>query len=117
MSSASLLRLALASVNATPTAASPTPPARKILSGIPRTTGGRITKARNPRTNNSYVPSAFHPHVPASDQLRYWSSPHAIARHHHVVSQISAPVAANLINVMLLSLKQKTRSNYGAGLL
>jgi hypothetical protein len=34
-----------------------------------------------------------------------------------MVSQIPAPVAANIINVMLLSLEQKTRSNYGAGLL
>jgi hypothetical protein len=117
MSSTSILRLALASVNATPIAASPSSSKTKNSSSIPRATGGRITKTRKPKINNSYSPSAFRPHVPASDRLRYWSSPHAIAHHHHVVSQIPAHAASNLINVMLLSLEPKTRSNYGAGLL
>jgi hypothetical protein len=117
MSSTSILRLALASVNVTPVTASSNPSAKKGSSGIPRATGGRIVKARKPKTDNAYSSSVFRPHVPASDRLRYWSSPHAIAHHHHVLSQIPVSSASNLTNVMLLSLEEKTRSNYGAGLL
>jgi hypothetical protein len=74
-------------------------------------------KAQKLKIDNSYSSSVFHPYVPASDCLHYWSSPHAIACHHHMVSHIPVSVASNLIKLMLLSLEEKTRSNYSTGLL
>jgi hypothetical protein len=112
-----ILHLALASVNATPIAASSNSSTRKSSTSIPRATGGRITKARKPKKNNLYLSSLLRPHVPASERLHCWTSPHAIAHHRHMISQIPISAASTLSNVMLSSLEEKTRSNYGAGLL
>jgi hypothetical protein len=112
-----ILHLVLASVNVTPIAASLNPSTRMSSTGIPCATGGWITKARKPKKNNLYLPSLFHPHIPASEHLHCWTSPHALAHHRHMISQIPISATYTLTNMMLSSLEEKTWSNYGAGLL
>jgi hypothetical protein len=119
MFSTTILRLALASVNATPNEAlstSSAPTVGNVLS-TPRSFEGRIVKIRKPKTRDLYIPSTLRPHVLASDRLRCWTSPHAISHYKDVISQIPVSSASTLLEVMLLSLEEKTRSNYGAGLL
>jgi hypothetical protein len=113
-----ILRLALASVNVTPdTANSNSLFSHKNKSGTPRVSGGRISKCRKAKSINKYSSSSYRPHVLASDQLRFWSSPYTVSRQNAIISHIPATISANLMDVMLVSLEEKTRSNYGAGLL
>ena len=69
------------------------------------------------KTINKYSSSSYCPHVLASDQLQFWSSPYAISRRNAIISHIPATISANLMDVMLVSLEEKTQSNYGARLL
>ena len=118
MFSKAILRLALASVNVTPdTASSNSSFSRRNKSSKPRVSDGRITKCRKAKNINKYSSSSYHPHVPASDRLRFWSSPYAVSRQNAIISHIPATISANLMDVMLVSLEEKTRSNYGTGLL
>jgi len=114
MFSASIIHQALASADATPVVASSLP--NRIGFGIPRASGGRITKTKKSRPVNSHASSIFRPHVLASERLRLWVSPHALSNRNRV-SQIPSSAASILLDVMLSSLEPKTRSNYGAGLL
>jgi hypothetical protein len=119
MFSTLILRLALANVNANPNVASTTistPGIGNTLS-IPRTLEGRISKSRKPKSNNKYIPSSFCPRVPASECLQCWTSPHAVSHHNNIISHLPISTASTLLQVMLLSLEDKTCSNYGAGLL
>ncbi|KIM86112.1 hypothetical protein PILCRDRAFT_65676, partial [Piloderma croceum F 1598] len=84
---------------------------------IPCTLEGRISKPRKPKNNNKYSPSSFRPHVPASERLRCWTSPHVISHHNNITSCLPISTASTLLRIMLLSLEEKTHSNYGASLL
>ena len=119
MFSTPILQLALANINANPDVAPTAAPTLDVrnTTGIPRTLEGLISKTRKPKSNNKYIPSSFRPYVPASECLRYWTSPHAISHHNDITSRLPIPTTSNLFQVMLLSLEEKTRSNYGAGLL
>jgi len=118
MFSSWIIRQALASADVTSAVASQSPiPSNRGRIGIPRTSGGRITKTRKPHSGNSYTASSFRPRVLASERLRRWVTPHAVAHFNQVISHISLPATSVLMEVMLSSLEPKTRSNYGAGLL
>jgi hypothetical protein len=114
MFSASIIHQALASADAAPAVASSFP--NRIGFGIPRTSGGQISKTKKSRPGNSHASSIFRPHVLASERLRYWVTPHALS-HRNIVSQIPPSAASILMEVMISSLEPKTHSNYGAGLL
>lgn len=114
MFSASIIHQALACADVTPAVASPLP--IRIGLGLPRTSGGRITKIKKSRYENSHASSIFRPHVSASERLRHWVTPHALSSR-NLMSQIPPSAASILMEVMLSSLEPKTRSNYGAGLL
>ena len=86
-------------------------------SSKPRVSGGRITKCRKAKNINKDSPSSYRPHVLASDCLQFWSSPYAVSCRNAIVSHIPAAISDNLMDVMLVSLEEKTRSNYGVGLL
>ena len=118
MFSTAIIRQTLAQASVTSDAAPSTSTlTNRTVSSIPRTSEGRITKNRKPHKGNSYAPSLFRSHVPASERLHHWLSPHALSHHNQVTSQIPFLAASILMHGMLSSLKQKTRSNYSAGLL
>jgi hypothetical protein len=119
MFSATIIHQALARADVTPEVASAPSPmlAGSIVASVPRSSGGQITKSRNPHNGNNYASSPFRPQVLASDRLRCWVSPHALSHYNKVISQIPFSSASILMDVMLSSLEPKTRSNYGAGLL
>jgi hypothetical protein len=119
MFSTTNLSPALTSVNAILDAANSSLPSSsgRGASGLPRVSRNRIRKTRKPKVENKYSLSSFRPHVLASDRLRCWKSPHAISFHKSVSAQIPLSAASILTEVMLASLEEKTRSNYGAGLL
>ena len=94
----------------------PTTDVRNTLS-IPHTLEGQISKSRKPKGNNKYSPSLVCPRVPASEWLWHWTSPHVISHHNYITSHLPISTTSTLLQVMLLSLKEKTCSNYGASLL
>jgi hypothetical protein len=108
--------LVLASVNMTTASLSSTF-LRRNMTSTPHISGGRITKSRKAKSNNKYSSSSYHPHILTSDHLQFWSSPHVISHQNAIISHIPATISANLMDVMLLYLEEKTQSNYGARLL
>ena len=93
-----------------------TPSVGNTLS-IPHTLEGQISKPRKPKCDNKYILSLFCPCIPASEHLQCWTSPHAISHHNNITSCLPISATSTLLQVMLLSLEEKTRSNYGASLL
>lgn len=76
-----------------------------------------MRKARRPKPDCHIIPSNFRPHVFASDRLAAWKTPF-VASHSRLVSTHLPPAVNDfLFNIAMSSLEEKTRSNYGAGLL
>jgi hypothetical protein len=112
------LRGALAIADAASSGTTPS----SSLAGRPRASGsrtldGRIRKARKPKEGCHIIPSVFRPHVFASDRLGLWKTPHGQLYTDSIEQYLPKSVCTLLFNVSLSSLEEKTRSNYGAGLL
>jgi hypothetical protein len=86
---------------------------------VSQASGGRIQKKipRKPKKDCSYVPSSLRPHVCASDRLSAWQTPHTLSFYDELRQDLSVDALVSLFEVVLLSLDENTRSNYGAGLL
>ena len=82
-----------------------------------RTLNGQIRKARKPKEGCRITPSVFRPPVLASDRLGLWKTPHAQTYADSIEIYLPKSVRTLLFNISLSSLEEKTRSNYGAGLL
>jgi hypothetical protein len=80
-------------------------------------TDGRIRVPRKPKKDSQIIPSSHRPHVLASDRLLLWTTPHSDSFQKTLENQFPANTVLKLFQVMLCSLDQDTRSNYGAGLL
>jgi hypothetical protein len=80
-------------------------------------TDGRVRLPRKPKKHSQIVSSSLHPHVLASDRLLLWTTPHSHSFQKSLETQLPANAVLKLFQVMLCSLDQDTRSNYGAGLL
>ncbi|KAF8076565.1 DNA breaking-rejoining enzyme, partial [Lyophyllum atratum] len=78
---------------------------------------GRIRRPRKPRPENVIESSPLRPHVLASERLRAWSTPVTLPFRECLVQALPSCDARALLEVMLFSLDEETRSNYGAGLL
>ncbi|PPR03772.1 hypothetical protein CVT26_005787 [Gymnopilus dilepis] len=81
----------------------------------PQVSARRIKKPRRPRPGNSYTPSALRPHVLASDRLIAWTTPCTLSFRQSLNSLLPSADAYALLQVMLFSLDEDTRSVYGAG--
>lgn len=78
---------------------------------------GLNLKNQKTKSNNKYTPSSPHPCVLASERLQYWTSPHAVSHCNDITSRLPISATSTLLRFMLLSLEEKTCSNYGTGLL
>ncbi|RDB16022.1 hypothetical protein Hypma_003463 [Hypsizygus marmoreus] len=78
---------------------------------------GRIRISRKPCTDSHITPSAHHSHVLASDRVLLWTTPHSAEFQVALEAELPEPAIQKLFRVMLFSLDEETRSNYGAGLL
>ncbi|KIK76033.1 hypothetical protein PAXRUDRAFT_171054 [Paxillus rubicundulus Ve08.2h10] len=72
---------------------------------------------RPPRQDARIKPSPLHPPVLASDHVLLWSTPTGTQFQRDLESQFSHSSVFKLFQVMLRSLDEDTRSNYGASLL
>ena len=72
---------------------------------------------RKPQKKNQFIPSAFRPHVLASERLQRWISPHSIVFHQSIQGALPQSNLSHLFEVMTFSLDQGTCNGYGAGLL
>ncbi|KAG2140217.1 DNA breaking-rejoining enzyme [Suillus bovinus] len=91
--------------------------ARQPVVGEPPTSVRKLLKPRKPKKNNILACSTLRPHVLACDRVRVWSAPHSTSFHSSVLSHLPFDDVLKLLDVMLISIKVKTRENYGAGLL
>lgn len=78
---------------------------------------GRIRVPRKPRKDSSITPSSHRPHALASDRVLRWTTPHSLTFQASLEAELPEPAILKLFKVMLFSLDENTRSNYGAGLL
>lgn len=78
---------------------------------------GRVRIARKPVKGNSITPSSFRPHVLAADRLVLWTTPTTVPFQRSLESQLPQTPVLKMFQVMICSLDEGTRSNYGAGLL
>jgi hypothetical protein len=85
--------------------------------GVPLSAVHKIRKPRKPLSSNSLSPSPFRPHVLARDRIKLWSAPQSDSFHASLLGSLPVDAASRLLDVMLLSVKTKTKENYGAGLL
>jgi len=72
---------------------------------------------RPPRPSSSFTPSIHRPHVLTSDRLLVWSTPAGQDWQADLEKNFPDASIFRLFQVMICSLDQDTRSNYGAGLL
>lgn len=110
----------LASAGMTSSAASqftPSSPARSDLASSPRAVDSRIPQPRKPKLGCNYRPSPFRPPCLAKDRIRSWSSPFSTSQRNNILSEIPPENAHILLDTMLSSLDEPTRSCYAAGLL
>jgi hypothetical protein len=91
----------------------PSPDIRQLASLPP---DGRI---RIPRTRKDahILPSHHRPNVLASERVLRWTTPHSDVFQTSLETVLSSSSTLKLFQVMLFSLDENTRSNYGAGLL
>lgn len=75
------------------------------------------TKPRIPKRGCRIAPSTLRPHVLASDRIGKWKTPFSSSHSAHVSTYLPPSVCNLVFEVSLASLEEKTRSNYGAGLL
>jgi hypothetical protein len=77
---------------------------------------GRI---RIPRTRKDarVTPSSYRPNVLASERVLRWTTPHSDQFQASLEVELPSSAILKLFQVMLFSLDENTRSNYGAGLL
>ncbi|GLB38818.1 hypothetical protein LshimejAT787_0506830 [Lyophyllum shimeji] len=80
-------------------------------------TDGRIRVPRKPRKDAHITPSFHRPHVLASERVLRWTTPHSEQFQASIEAELPNPAILKLFKVMLFSLDENTRSNYGAGLL
>lgn len=78
---------------------------------------GHLRIPRKPHKDARITPSSLHPPVLASDHLLLWTTPHSETFQTSLEASLPDTAILNLFKVMLHSLDENTRSNYGAGLL
>ena len=74
-------------------------------------------KARASKQGNSVTPNPLRPHVPAADRLQGWQTPFSRDFDTSLISQFGLDFFHHFHKVLLASLDEPTRVNYGAGLL
>ncbi|KAF8063614.1 hypothetical protein FPV67DRAFT_1507341 [Lyophyllum atratum] len=80
-------------------------------------TDNRVRVPRKPRKDAHIAPSSLRPHVLASERVIHWTTPHSVKSQAALEAELPVPAIVKLFQVMLFSLDENTRSNYGAGLL
>lgn len=88
--------------------------------GAPPTPSASIRKTpkpRKPKRGCELAPSHLRPHVLARDRLRHWTALHSHTYHTSLMKDFTLADIIRLYDVLLVSVEQKTRENYGAGLL
>lgn len=88
-----------------------------VKPSLPPTSVIRKKRPRKPQPKNSISPSIFRPHVLAADRLAMWSTPVTLSFHACLTAALPPSDARAMLEVMLFSLEEGTRSNYGAGIL
>ncbi|KAG2112430.1 hypothetical protein DEU56DRAFT_749356 [Suillus clintonianus] len=78
---------------------------------------GRVRIPRPPRKDTSITPSHHRPHVLASEHVLLWTTPHGLNFQNDLILRFPDSVVLKIFLVMIQSLDEDTRSNYGAGLL
>ena len=74
-------------------------------------------KARAAKQGNVVTPNPLRPHVPAADRLQGWQTPFSREFDASLISQFGLDFFTHFHKVLLASLDEPTRVNYGAGLL
>ena len=74
-------------------------------------------KARVAKQGNFVTPNSLRPHVPAADRLQGWQTPYSREFDTSLISQFGIDFFNHFHKVLLASLDEPTRVNYGAGLL
>ncbi|KZT11986.1 DNA breaking-rejoining enzyme [Laetiporus sulphureus 93-53] len=86
-------------------------------SSLPRNLALRTKKtARKPKPGLSVSSSALRPHVPASDRLALWRTPHGIQYRQNITASLPLDSTTALFRVLFSGLEEETRSNYGTAL-
>jgi hypothetical protein len=67
--------------------------------------------------NNSISPSPLRPHVIAKNRITHWKTPYSITSYHHLTSFFPPKTIHRWQDVLSASVEERTRENYGAGLL
>jgi hypothetical protein len=78
---------------------------------------GRVRIPRPPRKTNTILPSIHRPHVLASERVLLWTTPHGLRFQNDLLQLFPDSTVLKIFLVMIQSLDEDTRSNYGAGLL
>jgi len=93
------------------------PPTLTLLNHPPHASTVQSIVPRRPQVGRELVPSSFRPHVPATDRIRLWQTPHSLSFNAHVASYLPPKLVDSSFNMIYRSLTPATRSTYGAGLL
>lgn len=78
---------------------------------------GRVSRPRKPRVGNSIIPTPSRPPVLARNRVLLWTTPHGNRFMEELQVELPHSAVLKLFQVMIRSLDESTRSNYGAGLL
>ncbi|KAG1732516.1 hypothetical protein EDB19DRAFT_1640184, partial [Suillus lakei] len=78
---------------------------------------GRVRVPRPPRKDTTITPSPHRPHVLASERVLLWTTPYGLQFQNDLLQRFPNSIVLKIFLVMIQSLDEDTRSNYGAGLL
>lgn len=78
---------------------------------------GRVSKPRKPRVGDAISPDPSRPPVLARNRVLLWTTPHGNRFMEELQAELPHSAVLKLFQVMIRSLDESTRSNYGAGLL
>lgn len=87
----------------------------RLMASLP--VNGRVSRPRKPKPSNTILPSSNRPLVLARDRVLLWTTPHGDDFMEEIQRELPHSAVLKLFQVMICSLDEATRSNYGAGLL
>jgi hypothetical protein len=83
----------------------------------PRTSGNRTLTPRRPQAGREISSSTLHPHVAATDRLRFWSTPYSLAFENRVSNTLPPSSVDSVFETIHAAYAPATKGTYSAGLL